>query len=189
MLRLLQPGPWALQSLQPGLLLSRLLLLFCCCLRWLRYYSRWGWGRTVDLHKHRLEVMLEGWHWDYCDRACLLVEDEESTHCHFNGSKRFVKEHGNKVHNCLMFSVPFDSLLCNEYICNFRQQLVEGCKKLVPEGMTVHVVNPHGIILCKFVLDFLKPDCQVAAETLVIISNFDSIIWRVNQIFLQETLT
>ena len=117
--------------------------------------------------------MLEGWHWDYCDRACLLVEDEESTHCHFNGSKRFVKEHGNKVHNCLMFSVPFDSLLCNEYICNFRQQLVEGCKKLVPEGMTVHVVNPHGIILCKFVLDFLKPDCQVAAETLVIVSNFE----------------
>jgi len=45
----------------------------------------------------------------------------------------------------------------------------------VPEGATVHIVDSHGKILREFALDFLETDCQVAAETLEILSLFDLI--------------
>ncbi len=73
---------------------------------------------------------------------------------------------------CLVYPlIPY----CGIILLQLWAAACKGCKELVPEGAMVHVLDLHGIVFCKFTLDFLKPDCQVAAETLIILSLFDLI--------------
>ncbi len=99
---------------------------FTCWLRWLRHCSQWG--RTVDLVELSLEVVLDSRHWDYSNRIRLLVDDEEFACSCFNGSERFVGERDNEIHNCLVLGVPFISILRDEYLCNFGQQLAKDAR-------------------------------------------------------------
>ncbi len=131
--------------------------------------------------------MLDGRHWEDSDCICLPVEDEEFACCHFGGSKRLVGERGNEVHDRLVFAISFDSMLRNEDLCGFRQEFTEGGQELMPESLTVHVINFHGKIFHKFALDFLKTNCQTAAETFEIISLSELVnSLKGHPIFLQE---